>query len=130
MRLIDADEALEYLEDLCRRTGLVKTDADVDYNQFSLDWIVRYIEARPTAVTERRGRWISVEDGLPEEHKMVLCYTPVDGFMCVGFCRVYEWRGKKNVQWFIVTAMRSTKTLTKKVTHWMELPGIPEPSKE
>ena len=130
MRLIDADEALRYLDELLRKTGLVKSEADVDYNQFSYDWIVRYIETRPTAVTERRGRWISVEDELPEEHKMVLCYTPVDGFMCVGFRRVYEWCGKKNVQWFIVTAMRSTKTLTKKVTHWMELPGIPEPPKE
>lgn len=67
MRLIDADEALEYLEDLCRRTGLVKTDADVDYNQFSFDWIARYIETRPTAVTERRGRWIKMTGMMPPE---------------------------------------------------------------
>lgn len=130
MRLIDADEALRYLDELLRKTGLIKNDADVDYNQFSYDWIARYIETRPTAVTERRGRWISVEDELPEEHKMVLCYTPVDDYICVGFVRKYEWGSKTLLKWNIITAMRSTKTLTKKVTHWMELPGFPEPPKE
>lgn len=75
MRLIDADEALESLEDLCRRTGLVKTDTDVDYNQFSFDWIARYIEARPTAVTERKQEWISVQDRLPEVGEEVLVFA-------------------------------------------------------
>lgn len=61
---------------------------------------------------------------------MVLCYTPVDGYMFVGFCRMYKWGSKTMLQWNIVTAMRSTKTLTKKVTHWMDLPEKPELPKE
>ena len=59
-------------------------------------------------------RWIPVTERLPEEKKMVLCYTPVDGFMCVGFLRTYDWGSKKKLNWNLVTAMRSTQTITKK----------------
>ena len=73
------------------------------------------------------SRWIPVTERLPENYDMVICYTPVDGLMCVGFCHKYEWAGKMLLKWKIVTAMRGTQTLTKKVTHWMPLP---EPPKE
>jgi hypothetical protein len=68
-------------------------------------------------------RWISVEERLPENEQIVIGYTPCDGYMFVGY-----YREEKNwKQWYIVTAMRSTKYMTKKVTHWMPLP---EPPKE
>ncbi len=70
--------------------------------------------------------WISVEDRLPENRRMVLVYTPCDGFMAVGFyveekSRSYTW-----TRWNIITAMRSVKKITKKVTHWMPLPEPPD----
>ncbi len=68
-------------------------------------------------------RWINVEERLPENEQMVIGYTPCDGYMFVGYYREEQnWK-----QWYIVTAMRSTKYVTKKVTHWMHLP---EPPKE
>ena len=68
--------------------------------------------------------WIPVEERLPENDVMVIGYTPCDGFMFVGYYheeKKYDWR-----QWYIVTAMRSTKVMKKKVTHWMPLPLAPE----
>lgn len=91
---------------------------------------VKRIKAIPAADVESKQKWVSVEDELPEDYRMVLCYTPVDGYICVGFYRTYNWAGKKLTKWNIVTAMRSTKTLTKKVTHWMPLPEPPKEEKE
>ena len=71
--------------------------------------------------------WISVDDRLPENDVMVIGYTPCDGFMFVGYYheeQKYDWK-----VWRIVTAMRSTKVMTKKVTHWMPLPPAPEDMK-
>lgn len=68
--------------------------------------------------------WIPVTERLPENDAMVIGYTPCDGFMFVGYYHEenkYDWR-----QWYIVTAMRSTKVITKKVTHWMPLPEPPK----
>ena len=80
----------------------------------------------PAADVEPKRKWIPVTERLPEEHEMVLCYTPVDDYMCVGFVRKYKWGGKTLLKWNIITAMRSTKILTKKVTHWMPLPEPPK----
>lgn len=69
--------------------------------------------------------WISVEDKLPEKMKKCLLYTPCDDYICVGFYDGNDnWQ--KRDKWKIVTAMRSTKTLTKKVSHWMPLPETPD----
>ena len=68
--------------------------------------------------------WIPVEERLPENDVMVIGYTPCDGFMFVGYYheeKKYDWK-----VWRIITAMRSTKVITKKVTHWMPLPEPPE----
>jgi len=79
-------------------------------------------------------RWISVEERLPEniapvyEHDMnnaVLLYTPVDGYVHIGWYVRRDYRGRD--VWHTLSAMRSHQTLTKKVTHWMPLP---EPPKE
>ena len=68
--------------------------------------------------------WISVDERLPENDVMVIGYTPCDGFMFVGYYHEepkYDWK-----VWRIVTAMRSTKVMKKKVTHWMPLPQPPK----
>ena len=79
-------------------------------------------------------RWISVEERLPEgivdsrECDMgnaVLLYTPVDGYVHIGWFMRKDYRGRD--LWHTLSAMRSHQTLTKKVTHWMPLP---EPPKE
>ena len=70
-------------------------------------------------------RWISVEERLPEEGKRCLLYTPCDGILCVGYyAGKDEWQHRH--KWRLVTAMRSTQTLTKKVTYWMPLPAPPD----
>ena len=70
-------------------------------------------------------RWISVKERLPENKQMVIGFTPCDGYMFVG----YYVDDQKWKQWYIVTAMRSTKYMTKKVTHWMPLPEPPKEEK-
>ena len=68
--------------------------------------------------------WISVKDRLPENDVMVIGFTPCDGFMFVGYYHEeskYDWKA-----WMIITAMRSTKVMKKKVTHWMPLPEPPK----
>lgn len=70
------------------------------------------------------SKWISVEDRLPESQQMVLGYTPCDGYIFVGFYQKVDspyWKS----YWNIITAMRSTRKMTKKVTHWMPLPEPP-----
>ena len=74
-------------------------------------------------------RWIPVEERLPEEGKRCLLYTPCDGILCVGYyAGKDEWQHRH--KWRLVTAMRSTQTLTKKVTHWMPLPAVPKEGKK
>ena len=72
------------------------------------------------------NQWISVKDRLPESQRMVLCYTPYDGFMFVGYYQEVEPNSYWKSYWNIITAMRSTKKITKKVTHWMPLPEAPK----
>lgn len=72
-------------------------------------------------------KWISVEERLPENDRMVIGFTPCDGFMFVGYYHEEKMAGYKWEKWKIITAMRSTKDMVKKVTHWMPLP---EPPKE
>ena len=72
------------------------------------------------------NNWISVEERLPQNNQLVLAYTPCDGYMFVGYylegrTSRYAWS-----EWYIVTAMRSTRKMKKKVTHWMPLPQPPD----
>ena len=117
--------------DYIKRSDLVAhfSNFDPGYGLIDQREVVDDIRDFPAADVEPKQKWFSVEDELPEDHRMVLCYTPVDGYICVGFYRTYDWAGKKVTKWNIVTAMRSTKTLTKKVTHWMPLPEPPKEDK-
>lgn len=86
---------------------------------FSHAKLYEIIEELPTL------EWFNAEERLPRERQMCLLYTPVDGYVCVGFYDWADsWNGKK--KWKLITAMRSTQTLTKKVTHWMPLPETPK----
>lgn len=73
----------------------------------------------------KQSEWISVEDRLPESQVMVIGYTPCDGYMFVGFYQKVDSPYLKSY-WNVITAMRSTRKMTKKVTHWMPLPEPPE----
>lgn len=76
------------------------------------------------APTVNPYEWISVEDRLPHSQQMVVGYTPCDGYMFVGFYQKVESPYYKSY-WNIITSMRSTRKMTKKVTHWMPLPTPP-----
>ena len=87
---------------------------------FHLNMFVMNLLAHGVTVQE----WISVEDRLPENDVMVIGFTPCDGFMFVGYYHEepkYDWKA-----WKIITAMRSTKVMKKKVTHWLPLPQPPK----
>lgn len=80
------------------------------------DWLISH------GVTVQE--WISVDERLPENDVMVIGFTPCDGFMFVGY---YHEEPKYDCKvWRIVTAMRSTKVMKKKVTHWLPLPQPPK----
>lgn len=72
-----------------------------------------------------KPHWIPVTERLPEENRIVIGFTPADGYMFVGYYFSYVWGGKTVTKWKIITAMRSTQNITKKVTHWMPLPDLP-----
>lgn len=71
------------------------------------------------------SEWISVNDRYPDVKQVCLLYTPCDGLVCVGY---YNGKGRSDNRhkWKLITAMRSTQTLTKKVSHWMPIPQIPD----
>lgn len=70
--------------------------------------------------------WISVGERMPNNEQMVIGYTPCDGYMFVGFYRECKVGNYNFSHWYIITSMRSTKKITKKVTHWMPLPQPPK----
>jgi hypothetical protein len=69
------------------------------------------------------GGWISVKDKMPENEQLVLGYTPVDGYMFVGYHIGYHRTYGDFSDWYIITAMRSTRKVHKRVTHWRPLPS-------
>lgn len=135
----DADFGLEDWEETL---FFVKSDPNGAYNildiarfqgEAEFDEILKNIALRLAAYEDtgftpaevQQMRWIPVEERLPEEGKRCLLYTPCDGIICVGFYNGNDnWEHRH--KWKLVTAMRSTQTLTKKVTHWMPLPQPPK----
>ena len=90
-----------------------------------VDRLAAYEDTGLTPEEVRVIRWIPVEERLPEEGKRCLLYTPCDGILCVGYYAGKDaWQHRH--KWRLVTAMRSTQTLTKKVTHWRPLPEAPK----
>lgn len=90
-----------------------------------VDRLAAYEDTGLTPEEVQPIRWIPVEERLPEEGKRCLLYTPCDRILCVGYyAGKDEWQHRH--KWRLVTAMRSTQTLTKKVTHWLPLPKAPK----
>lgn len=120
MRPIDADALI-----------IDRIETEMASNEMRLYISKDQIDHAPTVETVPAiGGWISVKDRLPENELMVIGYTPVDGYMFIGFHKTevafgYDWSS-----WYIITSMRSTKKITKKVTHWMPLPEPPKEEKE
>ena len=111
--------------------------------QVAIDAVENYFKNYPTADRKKQlpscsqvcdvlseipsaQQWIPVSERLPEDHAMVIGFTPCDGFMFVGFHVTNKYKGRDFSRWYLVTAMRSTQTMTKKVTHWMPLPEPPK----
>ena len=108
-------DALAYIKQLEERNAW--HEGNTKYLQSFMNDLSKQV----TQLEAKVPKWISVEEQLPENGRMVIGYTPCDGFMFVGY--YVENRNWK--QWYIVTVMRSTKYMTKKVTHWMPLPEPP-----
>ena len=88
------------------------------------DLIIQDLRRENAELRARVQQWISVDERLPENDVMVIGYTHCDGFMFVGYYheeKKYDWK-----VWRIITAMRSTKVMKKKVTHWLPLPHPPK----
>lgn len=106
---------------------LIANGVTVQENVEISDELLKQLKNAPITICKEEPsielvqEWISVDERLPENDVMVIGYTPCDGFMFVG----YYHEEKKKV-WRIITAMRSTKVITKKVTHWMPLPHPPK----
>ena len=94
-----------------------------------IDRLAAYEDTGFTPAEVQQMRWIPVEERLPEEGKRCLLYTPCDGILCVGYYAGKDERQHRH-KWRLITTMRSTQTLTKKVTHWMALPKAPKEEKE
>lgn len=92
------------------------------------DWavLVSDINSMPTVDPKDiiSEQWISVKDKLPTLGEEVLAYVPLDGQIFVGHCGKNHWEDR--YVWYITTAKKSIKTMTKKVSHWMPLPCAPK----
>ena len=111
------EKLVELIKDGIRKGLRASGDDRLDY---SFEDVADYLIGNGVTVQE----WIPVEERLPENDVMVIGYTPCDGFMFVGYYheeKKYDWK-----VWRIITSMRSTKVITKKVTHWMPLPQPPK----
>jgi hypothetical protein len=101
MRLIDAEQLKQLRDDVISGKADIRTEGDL-------------IDACPTV---NPYEWISVKDRLPENAETVLALCK-DGGMFVG--RHTSWG-----RWEIWTAMKSTRVVSRTVTHWMLLPAPP-----
>ena len=121
MRLIDADQFEVYSTNGSDYEG----DSFFAYMD-GVQKVLEDIDAAPTIDPNdiMTGQWISVKDELPPPGKEVLAYVPLDGQIFVGHRSIYHCEDR--CVWYITTAMKATKKMTKKVSHWMHLPGAPK----
>ena len=116
MRLIDAHKYAERLNTIMRcwncSSCLSPSEARVAVG--NLQTAISVLNEQPTV---NPYEWISVEDRLPEDFGTVLALCK-DGGMFVG--RHTSWH-----RWEIWTAMKSTRVVSRTVTHWMSLPSPP-----
>lgn len=125
----EIDVTMDNDGDLITRAEAVKAALDwkVSPHEDVFDAIKSAIAVRMHTVPKAEG-WVSVKDRMPKNEEIVIGYTPCDGYMFIGFYRTYKSDTYEWSDWNIITSMRSTKKITKKVTHWMPLPPRPEVS--
>lgn len=71
-----------------------------------------------------KARWIPTSKQMPPDEKFVIGYTPVDKSMFIGYHR--EDRQSTKGKWICLGPMGAPRIVTKKVTHWMRCPEMPE----
>ena len=126
MRLIDADALMECIRTNHYRLTIAGLNS-TDYGMFT-DGIQQAVDAQPTV-----GEWISVKAKLPpsvtcrnrNEYEPVMLYAPKDGSVYIGWYFGKDYRGVN--QFICRTSMNAYQYITKKITHWMQMP---EPPKE
>lgn len=79
----------------------------------------RVVDSVPTAF-----KWIPTSKQMPPDEKFVIGYTPVDNNMFIGY-HSEDWRDPK-CKWICLGPMGAPRIVTKKVTHWMWCPEVPE----
>ena len=121
---IEREKAIDALTE---RNLVVHMDSVNDGLVASCHRSAQRIIANLPAADVRPVEWIPVTERLPKDREMVIGFTPCDGFMFVGYHVTSIYHDRDFSYWNIVTAMRSTRKMIKKVTHWMPLP---EPPKE
>lgn len=124
LRITSEFKGIDFFEDSENIRSILTEAADTIEEE---DMAFRHLERDYKELCAHLPKWIPVTERLPEEGEIVLGYTPCDGYMFVGKCYTYKFGNETDVNWQIITAMRSTRTMKKKVTHWMPLP---EPPKE
>lgn len=114
-----------YIEGMDMPTYCHRAEIGIDADGNGMLFVYEYEVAEPEiySITKSNNHWINVNDKMPPDNQLVLGYTPVDGYMFVGY---HQTLHDGHSYWRIVTAMRSYKTIHKRVTHWMPLPTAPD----
>jgi hypothetical protein len=96
---------------------------------FSIGIIIAYYmvkcskEDKMNKYTERY-EWIPTSEQMPPDEKCVIAYTPASNNMFIAYHRE-DWCDPKG-KWVCLGPMGAPKIITKKVTHWMWCPEMPE----
>lgn len=71
-----------------------------------------------------QNEWIPASKQMPPDEKFIIGYTPASNNMFIGYHRE-DWRDPKG-KWVCLGPMGAPRVVTKKVTHWMWCPDLPE----
>lgn len=83
-----------------------------------------FIKQHKEEINDDDSKWIPTSEQMPPDEKFVIGYTPVNNNMFIGYHRE-DWRDPKG-KWICLGPMGAPRIVTKKVTHWMWCPEMPE----